>query len=108
MCWLVANYDILTNCAQLVGYADRICGPESGRLWKTRGGRVAGVRSKRGAKSSVENTPNGSGVWVHKWIGHVTGSAKKIPIMCGKIAVVWQWPGIDGCACANFVSECRD
>jgi hypothetical protein len=49
------------------------------------------TKVKRGAKSSVENPPNGSEVWVHKKIGHVMGSAGKIVIMCGKIAVVWQW-----------------
>jgi hypothetical protein len=30
MRWLVANYDILTNCLAVGG----LCGPESGRLWK--------------------------------------------------------------------------
>ena len=38
MRWLVANYDFLTNCLAVGG----LCGPESGRLWKTRGGSVVG------------------------------------------------------------------
>lgn len=65
-------------------------------------------KGEKGGKELGENYLYGSGIWVHKLEGDMVGSAGKIGILCGKIAVRGGGLGIDRCAGANFVSECGE